>query len=268
VVPTPTPTPLPVDVDGPTLLSVTISPTTTDLDGGQISVWIDAQDASGINTTQVSWVNPAGYRASIFCDVFVNTSCTNTKTMGQHQFTLAGDYIWATVRLTDTNGKTRYYNPNGIWEEPGITDIYGSHGFSVPDLVLNSAPSDTTPPVVTGVSVHPAEEGNASYGDNIDIKVSASDTQSAVGSATVIYRKPDGFLFHWNCYIGQLSGSCTMAANIEVGVHPLELTGAMEFVSVIVEDESDNSYTYGPDELSFSVPDIFVHEDGSIGFIY
>jgi len=183
--------------------------------------------------------------------------------MGQDQFTLIGDYIWATVRLTDTNGKTRYYNPNGIWEEPGITDIYGSHGFSVPDLVLNSAPSDTTPPVVTGVSVHPAEDG-----DNIEIKVSALDTQSAVASATVIYRKPDGVLFHWNCYIGQPTGSCTMLTNVEFGVHPLELTGETEFVSVIVEDESDNSYTYGPDELSVSVPDIFVHEDGSISFIY
>jgi len=151
-----------------------------------------------------------------------------------------------------------------------VTDGKGGYSSStvVNVTITGITPCDTTPPEIIAISVLPASGTNSAFGDDIAITVNASDSQSSVRSATVIYRKPDGFLFHWNCYIGQPAGSCTMLTNVEFGVHPLELTGAMEFVSVIVEDDSDNSYTYGPDELSISVPDIFVHEDGSIGFIY
>jgi len=119
---------------GPTLLSVTVSPITAELEGGQVSMSIDVQDATGVSSALVYWRNPAGFHATISCDTFVNGSCTSTRTMGQSGFTISGDYEWLMIILTDTNSVYRNYHSNGTWSQQ--LSVTGSHGFSVSDLTV------------------------------------------------------------------------------------------------------------------------------------
>jgi hypothetical protein len=181
------------------------------------------------------------------------------------------------VAITDggtvgnNDGRLTYTHTGGCSSSDAFTYAVsdGKGGFSgstvVNVAITGVTPCDTTPPEIIGISVLPASGTNSAFGDNIAITVTAADSQSLVWSAGVSYKRPDGLITGWSCYIGQPSGSCTMAANITFGSSPFELTGLYEFASAIVEDEHNNAVYMGEDG---GPPDIIIREDQTVGFVY
>ena len=59
-----------------------------------------------------------------------------------------------------------------------------------------------------------------------------------------------------------------MTDGIQFGSPPLDLIGTYEFVYVSIADEHQNIRYYYHGDLPVSVPDIIIHEDQTVGFIY
>ena len=113
------------------------SPTTVEQDVGSITIQLGAQDASGVDHAELGWLNPAGNAWShVFCQFNGSETCTLTELIdsGVARWSLAGDYTNAQIIVYDVNGIYRVYYGNGSTFSPNQSS--GSHGFSIPDLII------------------------------------------------------------------------------------------------------------------------------------
>ena len=127
----------------------------------------------------------------------------------------------------------------------------------MPDITISGASSDTTPPVVTAVSVSPA---SATAGEVITMTVSAEDGESNLVGGGISYHKPNGNLSSWSCDFSPpaQSGSCTKTLGT-AGESPFDVSGTYQFHSVRATDEHQNmKYYYAGD---VSVPDITIESN-------
>ena len=122
------------------MLSVSVSPTTVPLEGGEITITITAEDETGVSHADVWWTAPSGSAHYDACTTFVGDTCTTTVTMGSGGWG-AGTHVpmaYYGVALHDVNDVYRRYWPSGTWIE--ATGVTGSHGFTVPDVTVTGPP--------------------------------------------------------------------------------------------------------------------------------
>jgi hypothetical protein len=170
------------DLAAPTLTAISFSPSDIDVSGGDAAVTVDLginDNVSGV-TNLISGVDftltsPSGQqRAQLPWIQFhlvtgTTTSGTWRATLIIPQYAEPGTWTLTALTVRDLAFNTRFYIATDL-------AVFGS----ARTLSITSLPSDTTPPVLTSVTITPAFVNTSIAAQTVEVQVSANDDLSGV----------------------------------------------------------------------------------------
>ncbi|MEJ5367893.1 MAG: Ig-like domain repeat protein [Bryobacteraceae bacterium] len=228
------------DTLAPLLVSYSFSPSSITLTGSSVTLTgtITATDnLSGLYLAYIAFYSPSGQQR---VDCYPQPGAPNSGTPLNGSYNCSGTFTpgmetgtWRVqfVELRDVVGNARYYTTQEL------------AGMGLPTTLPVSAPSDTTAPVLSGLSLSPLSVNTSSGAAGISGTITASDAGSGLRRAAAALFSPTGQQ-RVDCVTAVLPAGTAAAAMPCNGTFPQNSeSGAWEVRFVEVSDHAGNTAT-------------------------
>lgn len=232
------------DTSGPLLVGInSITPNPVDITSGSQTVTVNfdlSDDSSGFDYGWVNLLNPGGdFVETVRFDEFDEVVSTGP---------LSGTY--------EVIVPIPAYGPPGQWALTfGLNDYAGNlsdypYTTSFPNPgdelleVTNTGPSDTTAPVLNGITLTPSTVDTSGSPQMIDIELDVSDDLSGIRSVTVYGYDPNGNIDYsvYDLITGSATTTGPLTGSFEIPAGSMEGTWK---IAVFLRDMSGNWEQYG-----------------------
>jgi len=242
------------DTTAPVFESINVDKSSVEV-GGTITVTVTGtDDSSGLNRAEVLYVSEIGTYTQVTLKPDGTGVLKGQLVTGSN--TTAGSWMVEALELYDiANNKAEIFNSNFYY--------FGNNAdLSAADITITgNALSDTALPTLKGITV---DKTTAGPGDEVNISISASDADTGINYATVMYTSPSGASTKAVTILPDSNGSLT--DSVTVGQY--DEAGSWMVASVTLCDNAGNTlYVFNTEVGDTPVADdpSFVIQDLSAG---
>jgi len=191
------------DTTGPVFQSVSVSSNVAS-GGGAINAYVSAtDDSSGVKSAVVWYVSPTGYTCNR-ATLSQNTGGVLWGTVSINKYSETGNWSVDHIDLYDNAGNmTTVYSENNMFGN--LRNLIGG------DYNVSSAMTEYGLPVLQGIAV---DKKSAGPGTSINLTINASDSESGINYAYVLYTSPSGTATKYSMMYPDSTGALKDTLNI------------------------------------------------------